>query len=116
MVSKNLERILQPVRCVQRSEVQGRLNDLLHPYRSAQIVPALRESGATVRELITEVQAVLPRESSATPHLEKALDEAVAIEDEGTALGKILDLFLFREVRGAVEQVLRVKVSDGNGG
>ena len=31
-------------------------------------------------------------------------------------LGRLLDLFLFGEVRGAVEQVLGVKVSNGNGG
>ncbi len=99
-----------------RDEVQGRLNDRLRPFRAAKVVPALRETGATVQQLITEVRAVLPPESSATPHLRDALDEAVAIEDEGTALGRVLDLFLFREVRGAVEQVLGVKVSNGTGG
>ena len=31
-------------------------------------------------------------------------------------LGWLLDLSRFREVRGAVEQVLGVKVSKGNGG
>ncbi len=31
-------------------------------------------------------------------------------------LGKLLDLFMFREIRGAVEQVLGIKVSNGNGG
>ena len=62
------------------------------------------------------MRAVLPAESSATPHLQRVLDGALAIEDEGSALGKVLDLFLFREVRGAVEQVLGVKVSNGNGG
>ena len=98
-----------------RDEVQGRLNDLLRPFRAAKVVPALRETGATVKELISEVRAVLPSESSATPHLRQALDEAVVIDDEGTALGKVLDLFLFREVRGAVEDVLGVGLSKGNG-
>ena len=37
-------------------------------------------------------------------------------EDEGHMLGRLLDLFLFGEVRGAVEQVLGVKVRNGNGG
>ena len=99
-----------------REEVQTRLNDLLRPFRAAKVVPALRETGATVKELITEVRAVLPQGSSATPHLQQELDEALAIDDEGHALGRVLDLFLFREVRGAVEQVLGVKVSNGNGG
>ncbi len=101
---------------MKREEVQARLNDLLRPFRAARIVPALRETGASVRELITEVRAVLPAGSSATPHLQVALDEAAAIDDEGHALGKVLDLFLFREVRGAVEEVLGVKVSNGTGG
>ena len=99
-----------------RDEVQGRLNDLLRPFRAARVVPALRETGGTVKQLITEVRGVLPPESSATPYLEEALDQALAVEDEGTALGRVLDLFLFREVRGAVEQVLGVKLSNGNGG
>ncbi len=112
------EGVREEIRVVvrKRDEVQGRLNDLLRPFRAAKVVPALRETGASVRELITEVRAVLPPESSATPHLRDALDEAVAIEDDGTALGKVLDLFLFREVRGAVEQVLSVKLSNGTGG
>ncbi len=62
--------------------------------------PALRETGASVKELIIEVRAVLSRESSATPHLQEALDEAIAIQDWGTALGMLLDLYLFREVEG----------------
>ncbi len=37
-------------------------------------------------------------------------------EDERCMLGRLLDLFLFGEIRGAVEQVLGVKVSNGNGG
>ena len=40
-----------------RGVVQGRLNDLLRPFRAARIVPALRESGGSVKELITEVRA-----------------------------------------------------------
>ena len=58
---------------------------------------------------------MLPMESSATPHLREALDAAIGIDDEGLRLGKILDLFMFREIRGAVEQVLGIKVSNGNG-
>ena len=54
--------------------------------------------------------------SSATPHLREALDAAIGIDDEGLRLGKILDLFMFREIRGAVEQALGIKVSNGNGG
>ncbi len=68
-----------------------------------------------MNELIAEVRAELPGESSATPHLEEALDEALTIDDEGTALWKVLDLFIFREVWGGVEQVLGVKVSNGTG-
>ncbi len=37
-------------------------------------------------------------------------------KDEGHMLGRLLDLFLFGEIRGAGEQVLGVKVSNGNGG
>ena len=112
------ESVREAIRVVvaKRDEVQGRLNDLLRPFRAARIVPALRETGGTVKELITEVRAILPVASSATPHLREALDEAIGIDDEGHALGKVLDLFLFREVRGAVEEVLGVKVSNGNGG
>ncbi len=69
-----------------------------------------------MREFITEVRAVLPPDSSATPHLREALDAAIGIDDEGLMLGKTLDLFMFREIRGAVEQVLGIKVSNGNGG
>ena len=111
------EEVREKIRVVitKRDEVQARLNDLLRPYRAARVVPALRETGATVKELITEVRGVLPADSPATPHLQEALDEALVIDDEGHALGKVLDLFLFREVRGAVEDVLGVKVSNGNG-
>ncbi|MCZ6689786.1 MAG: hypothetical protein O7H41_09300 [Planctomycetota bacterium] len=38
------------------------------------------------------------------------------VTDDGDALGRILDLFMFREIRGAVEQVLGIKVSNGNRG
>ncbi len=44
------------------------------------------------------------------------LDAAIDIDDEGLMLGRILDLFMFREIRGAIEQVLGIKVSNGNGG
>ena len=40
----------------------------------------------------------------------------MSIEDEGHALGKLLDLLLFGEVRRTVEQVFGIKVSNGNGG
>ncbi len=112
------EEVREQIRGVisRREEVQGRLNDLLRPFRAARIVPALRETGGSVKELITEVRKVLPQERAATPHLQQELDEALGIEDEGHALGKLLDLLLFGEVRGAVEQVLGVKVSNGNGG
>ena len=112
------ETVREEIRVVvaKREEVQRRLNDLLRPFRAARVVPALRETGGSVKDLITEVRAALPAESTATPHLQQVLDGALAIEDEGSALGKVLDLFLFREVRGAVEQVLGVKVSNGNGG
>ena len=92
------------------------MNDLLRPFRAARVVPALWETGGSVREFIIEDRAVLPMESSATPHLREALDAAIGIEDDGLMLGKILDLFMFREIRGAVEQVLGIKVSNGNGG
>ena len=36
--------------------------------------------------------------------------------DDGDALERMLDLFMFREIRGAVEQVLGIKVSNGNAG
>ena len=111
------ERIREVAQVVvaKREEVQGRLNDLLRPFRAARIVPVLRETGGSVRELITEVRKVLPQESAATPHLRQELDEALGLEDDGHMLGRLLDLFLFGEVRGAVEQVLGVKVSNGNG-
>ncbi len=111
------EEVREQIRVVisRREEVQGRLNDLLRPFRAARIVPALRETGGTVRDLIAEVRVALPRDSSATPHLQHELDEALGLEDEGHALRRLLDLFLFGEVRGAVELVLGVKVSNGNG-
>ena len=112
------EEVREQIRGVisRREVVQGRLNDLLRPFRAARIVPALRETGGSVKDLITEVRKVLPPESTATPHLQQELDEALGLEDEGHMLGRLLDLFLFGEVRGAVEQVLGVKVSNGNGG
>ena len=69
-----------------------------------------------IRELIGEVRKLLPPDSSATAHLQGVLDEALTINDDGDALGRILDLFMFREIRGAVEQVLGIKVSNGNAG
>ena len=99
-----------------RDEVQGRLNDLLRPFRARKVIPALQEHGATVKQLIEEVRAELPSESSATPHLRAALDQALTLDDDGHALGRLLDLFLFGEVRGAVESVLGVKVTNGTGG
>ena len=99
-----------------RGEVQGRLNDLLRPFRARKVIPALQEHGATVTQLIEEVRTALPAESRATPHLQRALDEALTFEDEGTALGKLLDLFLFGEVRGAIQEVLGIDVSNGTGG
>ncbi|MCZ6688968.1 MAG: hypothetical protein O7H41_05135 [Planctomycetota bacterium] len=32
-----------------------------------------------------------------------------------SALGKLLDLFLFREIRSAIKEVLGIEVSNGNG-
>ena len=55
-------------------------------------------------------------DSSPTAHLQGVFDEALTIDDDGDASVKILDLFMFREIRGAVEQVLGIKVSNGNGG
>ena len=61
-------------------------------------------------------QAVRPGDSSATPHLQQEIGEALGLEDDGHMLGRLLDLFLFGEIRGADKQVLRVKISNGNGG
>ena len=47
--------------------------------------------------------------------LSRAVGAAECVQ-KATVLGKILDLFMFREIRGAVEQVLGIKVSNGNGG
>ena len=107
-VREQIQRVI-----VRREEVQGRLNDLLRPFRAARIVSALRETGGTVKDLIAEVRKVLPQESSATPHLQQELDEALDLEDDGHALGKLLDLFLFGEIRGAVEGVLSIRVTNG---
>ena len=56
------------------------------------------------------------RSRHSSPSLQPGLDLKDVREDEGHMLGRLLDLFLFGEVRGAVEQVLGVKVSNGNGG
>ena len=98
-----------------RDEVQARLNDLLRPFKAKKVVPALREKGISVRELLTAVKEGVPAESPSARYLRVALDEAMAIEDDGTALGKLLDLFLFGEVRRTVEQVLGIQASNGNG-
>lgn len=68
-----------------------------------------------MRELLERVRDGVPDESPSARYLRAALDEAMAIEDEGTALGRLLDLFLFGEVRGTVEQVLEIQASNGNG-
>ena len=98
-----------------RDVVQARLNDLLRPFKANKVVPALRERGISVRELLTAVKEGVPDESPSARYLRAALDEAMAIENDGTALGKLLDLFLFGEVRSTVEQVLGIQASNGNG-
>ena len=70
----------------------------------------------SVRELLTAVKEGVPDESPSARYPRAALDEAMAIKDKGTALGKLLDLFLFGEVRSTVEKVLGANVSNGNGG
>ena len=79
------------------------------------MIPALRERGISVRELIQSVREAIPKDSPSARYLETALDDALGIEGEGRAFGKVLDLFLFGEVRGTVEQVLGIQVSNGNG-
>ncbi|MCZ6603034.1 MAG: efflux RND transporter permease subunit [Planctomycetota bacterium] len=46
----------------------------------------------------------------ATAHPQRVLDEALTIKDGGDALGRILDLFMFREIRGAVANAGRVRM------
>ena len=99
-----------------RAEVQGRLNDLLRPYKANKVIPALEETGASVPELLQEIRAALPPESEAAPYLREELGEALTLDDNGRMLGKLLDLFLFREIRGAIKEVLGIDVSNGNGG
>ncbi|MCZ6690687.1 MAG: hypothetical protein O7H41_13925 [Planctomycetota bacterium] len=112
------EEIRQKIRDCEsrRDEVQARLNDLLRPFKAKKVIPALRERGISVQELLTAVKEGVPDESPSARYLRAALDEAMAIEDEGTALGKLLDLFLFGEVRRTVERVLEIQASNGNGG
>ena len=43
-------------------------------------------------QLIGKVRKLLPQDSLATAHLQGVLDEALTIEDDGDALGSILDL------------------------
>jgi hypothetical protein len=101
--------------CVRRDHVQGRLNDLLRPFRAKKVVPVLRDKGISVQELVQSVRDRIPEESPSARHLLEVLDEALGIKDEGHALGKLLDVFLFGEIRGAVEEVLGIEVSNGNG-
>ena len=98
-----------------RDEVQGRLNDLLRPFRAKKIVPVLRAKGIGVKEFLEAVKAALPTDAPSTRHLVAEMDEAIGLEDDGQALGKLLDLFLFGEVRGAIKEVLGIEVSNGNG-
>jgi hypothetical protein len=100
-------------RCERRDKVQARLNDLLREYRANRVVPALREKGMPVRDLIAAVQAAIPSENRSSRKLRAALDEALATEDEGRALGKLLDLFLYGEVRGPVGEILGIELSNG---
>ena len=65
------EGVREEIRVVlkKRDEVQARLNNLLRPFRAARVVPALRESGGTVKQLITEVRGVGGREVRDEPRL-----------------------------------------------
>ena len=112
------EEVRQKVRdcVVRREEVQGRLNDLLRPFRAARVVPALREKGMSVKELIEAVRGSIPDEGPAGQHLRPVLVEALEIDDEGQALGRLLDQFLWWEVRSEVQRVLGIEVRNGNGG
>jgi hypothetical protein len=100
---------------MRRDEVQGRLNALLRPFRAARVVPALREKGMTVKELIEAVKEAIPEEGPAGQRLRPLLEEVLEIEDEGIALGKLLDQFLWWEVRSEVRRLLGIEVN-GNGG
>ena len=51
-----------------------------------------------------------------TRHLVAELDEAIGLEDDGRALGKLLDQFLWWEVRSEVQRLLGIEVRNGNGG
>ena len=112
------EEVRQKIRdCVsRREEVQGRLNDLLRPFRAARVVPALREKGMSVKELIGAVKRAIPEQGPAGQHLRPVLEEAQEIDDEGQALGKLLDQFLWWEVRSEVQRLLGIQVTNGNGG
>ena len=98
-----------------RNRVQTKLNDFLRPYKARRVIPVLREKGIPVRTFLERVREALAIESPYPRHLIAEIDEALALDDEGQALGKLLDLFLFGEIRGAVEKILGVKVSNGNG-
>ena len=58
-----------------RNEVQGRLDDLRRPFRAKKVIPALQEHGATVTQLIEEVQPELPFGSSSTTTEAEAVTE-----------------------------------------
>ncbi len=51
-----------------------------------------------------------------SPSLQPGVELEDVRRDESHRLGRLRDRFLFEEVRRAVEQVLGVKVSNGNGG
>ena len=55
------------------------------------------------------------RSAQPSPSLRPGVNLEDVREGEEHMLGRLLDLFLFREVRGAVEQALGVKGSNGNG-
>ena len=101
---------------VRREEVQGRLNDLLRPFRAARVIPALREKGMTVKELIGAVKEAIPEGGPAGQHLRPVLEEAQEIDDDGQALGRLLDQFLWWEVRSEVQRLLGLEVRNGKGG
>ncbi|MCZ6690308.1 MAG: hypothetical protein O7H41_11935 [Planctomycetota bacterium] len=102
--------------CVSRRDhVQGRLNELLRPFRAKKVIPALRERGMSVKELIGNVKKAIPEEGPAGRHLRPVLEEALGIDDEGQALGRLLDQFLWWEVRSEVQRLLGIEVQNGNG-
>ena len=99
-----------------RDTVQAELNDLLRPFRADKVIPALRKKEIAVKDLIKSVKAAIPEASEAADHLHAALDDALALADDGQALGRLLDLFLFKEIRGPVCEILGIEIGNGNGG